>query len=180
MNNTEVAYGCYSVTRLDIGKHSKLGDLNNEMKYIYTLCYIGTTMLATGNANGSIHIFNLENNKKTHRIEESCLPIRSICHDKDNNRLIYGCDDLHINMIDMEKMRVFNTLVGHGDYISNIYSANGLYYSSSLDGCIKLWDARLKSGLVDNIFTDGLDDMAVSGNHLVVSSESNVYIFNKS
>jgi WD40 repeat protein len=136
-------------------------------------------MLVTGNSNGSIHIFSLETNKKINRIEESCLPVRSICHDKDNNRLIYGCDDLHINMIDLEKMRVFNTLVGHENYISNIYSANGLYYSASLDGCIKLWDARLKTGLVDNILTDGLSDIAVYGDHLVVSGESNVYIFSK-
>lgn len=179
INNTEIAYGCYTVTRYNMISSSKIAEIYNDMRYIYSICYIGDKMIATGNSNGSIHIMSLETNKKTNRIEESCLAIRSMYYDRDNSRLLYGCDDLHINIIDLEKMRVFHTLVGHGDHIHSISQAGDLYYSGSFDGSVKIWDFRLKNGLVETVTTNDCNDMAVNSDKLLVSGESNIYIFNK-
>ena len=178
--NNEITWGCYSITRYDIDSSHKIADLNNDLRYIYSFQYINQYNLAVGNANGSINIFSLETNKRIHKIEKSCMAIRSLSIDDINKRLISASDDLHINIIDLEKIKVIQTMVGHKDSITGISSQNNLFYSCGYDGCIKTWDTRAKTSSIDTIFVENsCNDIAINQDDMLVASDSSLYILNK-
>lgn len=128
----------------DLDKNEKILDISNDSKYFYSLAWIDNSTIALGNSNGSINIFNKESAKRIHRIEEHCLPVRSLYSDGINKRLLSASDDLHINVIDIEKYKVLFPLVGHKDLISSIAynDKKGVYATGSHDGTVKIWDVK--------------------------------------
>lgn len=75
------------------------------------------------------------------------MAIRSILFDENNNRLLSASDDLHINIYNAKDFKIMFPLVGHKSEISNIEynEVKNVYASSSFDGTIKIWDAKLNS-----------------------------------
>lgn len=75
------------------------------------------------------------------------MTIRSILHDDVNNRLLSASDDLHLNIYNTKDFKIMFPLVGHKNEISNIQfnPINNVYATSSFDGTIKIWDAKLNS-----------------------------------
>lgn len=141
---SELASGCYSVMIYDIDSNEKIYELNNDLKYIHSLCYIDSQTIAAGNANGSINIFSLDTLKRVHKIEEHCMTVRALAVDTANQRLISASDDLHINIMDSQNFKIILPLVGHKDFISSlaVNSQHGVYASGSYDGTVKIWDSK--------------------------------------
>jgi WD40 repeat protein len=75
------------------------------------------------------------------------MAIRSLLFDEYNCRLLSASDDLHINIYNSKDFKILFPLVGHKSEISNIQynQEKNIYASSSFDGTIKIWDAKLNS-----------------------------------
>ena len=71
-----------------------------------------------------------------------------------NKNILYSAsDDLHINQIDMNTLKLFSPIVGHKEPISDmIYNeTKGILITSSFDGCIKIWDAKGNNSCIDTL-----------------------------
>jgi WD40 repeat protein len=189
-NGKELVTGTYSILRYDTENGQRIAEIGTDMRNVYSMCYLSDTLMAIGNYNGSINIYNLESNKRVHKVEgniivlliEHCLAIRQLAYDSVNKRLLTASDDLHINIIDLEGYKVIQTLVGHKDIITSLKCTERYYYSASVDGNIKVWDHRVahKFGLVSNINLniDNLWDIAVTGteSHIVAGGNNSCII----
>lgn len=169
----------------DTDEGTKLYELQNDYKYFYSLCQIEPQLIAAGNANGSINIYSYDTKKRVHKIEEHCLPVRSMAYDKLNNKLISASDDLHINIMDSTTFKVIVPMVGHKDFISSFAISNdqGIYASASYDGAIKIWDIKqlkcvntinLNSDMDRNILWD--IDFTNSGKEIICGSNMGCHI----
>ena len=100
--------------------------------------------LATGNSNGAIYIYDIKTGEKEKKIEEHCLLVRNLEFNKNKNILYSASDDLHINQIDMNTLKLFSPIVGHKEPISDmIYNEQkDILITSSFDGTIKIWDVK--------------------------------------
>lgn len=119
--------------------------MNNECKYAYSYAYVDNRTVAVGNASGSINIFSLESQRIIHKVEEHCLPVRTLTSDPNNSKLYSASDDLHINILDLTNFKVVTSLVGHKGIITGFacdYN-NNLYASCSHDGTVKIWDLKV-------------------------------------
>ena len=131
------------------------------------------------------------------------MTIRSLLFDDLNNRLLSGSDDLHINIYNSKDFKIMFPLVGHKNEISNIQinREKNIYVSSSFDGTLKVWDAKLnmKNNLIQSINLNSLStiagifletsnfreenniiwDISISndGNYLMAGSEYGLHIF---
>lgn len=43
----------------------KIYEVDNDNKYIYSMAYLNESLIALGNTNGSINLFNTDTKKKT-------------------------------------------------------------------------------------------------------------------
>jgi len=131
------------------------------------------------------------------------MTIRSILHDEINGRLLAASDDLHINIYNSKDFKMIFPLVGHKNEISNIQynPIKNVYASSSFDGTVKIWDAKLNSknnliqtlnlnstssNDINSIFAGQSKDefniiwdisFSPDGNYLMASSENGLHIF---
>ena len=131
------------------------------------------------------------------------MTIRTILHDEVNNRLLSASDDLHLNIYNTKDFKIIFPLVGHKNEISSIQfnPIKNIYATSSFDGTIKIWDAKLNSknnliqtlnlnNVSSNDFNNVLSghtkdefnivwDLSFSpdGNYLMAGSENGLHIF---
>ena len=137
----------------DYINNTLLKEIENKNKYIYSFCFLTNNKLATGNSNGSVYIYDIETFKKENKIEEYCLLVRNLSFKHNKNILYSASDDLHINQIDMNTLKLFSPMVGHKEPISNmIYNEKKeILITSSFDGTIKIWDVKGKNICVDTL-----------------------------
>jgi hypothetical protein len=65
-----LAYGSYQININDLeAEDQRPKEISNDMKNIYSLCFLSDNTLAVGNVNGAINIFSLDTKKKIHRVE---------------------------------------------------------------------------------------------------------------
>jgi WD40 repeat protein len=181
INNKYIAIGNYSLYLYDIVSSSLFKEIPNYNRFIYSSCFISkNNLISVGNHTGSIYFYNLENGNFLKKIEEHCLTVRCLSYNNFDNILFSASDDLHINVIDLNKFKIESPIVGHKEFISQmIYNEEKkLLYTSSFDGCIKVWDLKSKKRCVDTLKKDlnsdgdgnnnengnGIWDMAVSKN----------------
>jgi WD40 repeat protein len=145
----ELVTGKYSLAIHDIDSGEKICDLYNEYKYAYSYAYLDNNTVAVGNATGSINIFSLETLKIKHKVEEHCLPVRTLTADIANNKVFSASDDLHINILDSTNFKVSMSLVGHRNIITGFASSNqtNLNASCSHDGTVKIWDLKMNKAI---------------------------------
>lgn len=131
------------------------------------------------------------------------MTIRSILHDEVNNRLLSASDDLHLNIYNTKDFKIMFPLVGHKNEISNIQfnPIKNVYATSSFDGTIKIWDAKLnsKNNLIqtlnlNNVSSNDLNNVlsgqtkdeynivwdisfSPDGKYLMAGSENGLHIF---
>ena len=91
--------------------------------------------------------------------------VRCLCYNNIDNILFSASDDLHINVIDLNKFCVESPIVGHKECISGMcFNENRkLLYTCSFDGCIKVWDLKSKKRCVDTLKknVDGNDENSI-------------------
>ncbi len=172
-NSNLIATGSNSVMLYDIDSGEKINEIGNDNKYIYSIAYINEITLAIGNINGGVYIINTDTKKRVNNLKgklsyknsDSCMTIRSILHDSINERLICASDDLHINIYNTKDFKIMFPLVGHKNEISNIQynPIKNVYATSSFDGTIKIWDAKLNS---KNNLLQTLNLNSISSNYL--------------
>ena len=131
----------------DYDKNEIIKEIEQKNKFIYSYSFLPNHKLATGNSNGAIYIYNLEKGEKENKIEEHCKLVRNLEFNKNKNILYSASDDLHINQIDINTLKLFSPIVGHKEPISVIVynEQKGFLITSSFDGTIKIWDVKTNS-----------------------------------
>lgn len=156
IDNKYIATGNYSLLIYDINSCELYKEINNYNRFIYSTCFINNNennLISVGNQTGSIYFYNIETGKFIKKIEEHCMIVRCLCYNKIDNILFSASDDLHINIIDLNKFCIESPIVGHREFISGmVYNeSRKLLYTSSFDGCIKVWDLKSKKRCVDTL-----------------------------
>lgn len=130
-----------------------LKEIDNKNKFVYSFCFLSNNKLAVGHSTGSIYIYDMETSNKENKIEEHCLLVRNLAYNHDKNILYSASDDLHINQINIDNLKLSSPMVGHKEPISNmIYNDNKkMLITSSFDGTIKLWDVKGKNNCVETL-----------------------------
>ena len=148
-----LATGGNNIFIYDYVNNNLLKEIENKNKYVYSFCFLSNNKLATGNSNGSVYIYDIETFKKENKIEEHCLLVRNLAFNNIKNILYSASDDLHINQIDMNTLKLFSPMVGHKEPISNmIYNEKKeILITSSFDGTIKIWDVKGKNTCVETL-----------------------------
>ena len=133
-----------SIYLLDYDKNEIIKEIEQKNKFIYSYSFLPNNKLATGNSNGAIYIYDTKTGEKEKKIEEHCLLVRNLEFNKNKNILYSASDDLHINQIDMNTLKLFSPIVGHKEPISDmIYNEQkDILITSSFDGTIKIWDVK--------------------------------------
>ena len=188
INNKYIATGNYSLLIYDINSCELFKEINNYNRFIYSTCFIGNNnennnnnnnnLISVGNQTGSIYFYNIESGKFIKKIEEHCMIVRCLCYNNIDNILFSASDDLHINVIDLNKFCVESPIVGHKECISGMcFNENRkLLYTCSFDGCIKVWDLKSKKRCVDTLKknVDGNDENSIWD--LAVSNEGDFIV----
>lgn len=104
----------------DYVNNKVLKEIENKNKFVYSFCFLSNNKLAAGNSNGSIYLYNMETYNKENKIEEHCLLVRNLCFNNNKNILYSASDDLHINQIDINTLKLFSPMVGHKEPISDM------------------------------------------------------------
>ena len=79
--------------------------------------------------------------------------MRNLAFNNNKNILYSASDDLHINQIDTNTLKLDSPMVGHKEPISDmIYNEKKkILITSSFDGTIKIWDVNGKNNCVDTL-----------------------------
>ena len=146
-SNSTLCTGENSLFLYDYNKNEVIKEIEQKNKFIYSYSFLPNHKLATGNSNGAIYIYNLEKGEKENKIEEHCKLVRNLEFNKNKNILYSASDDLHINQIDINTLKLFSPIVGHKEPISDmVYNEQkGFLITSSFDGTIKIWDTKTNS-----------------------------------
>ena len=148
-----MATGGNNIFIYDYVNNKILKEIENKNKFVYSFCFLSNNKLATGNSNGSIYIYDTETFNKENKIEEHCLLVRNLAFNNKKNILYSASDDLHINQIDTNTLKLFSPMVGHKQPISDmIYNENKeILITSSFDGSIKIWDVKSKNNCINTL-----------------------------
>ena len=148
-----MATGGNNIFIYDYINNKILKEIENKNKFVYSFCFLSNNKLATGNSNGSVYIYDIDTFKKENKIEEHCLLVRNLAFNNNKNILYSASDDLHINQIDLNTLKLFSPMVGHKEPISNmIYNEKkDILITSSFDGTIKIWDVKGKNTCVNTL-----------------------------
>ena len=133
-----------SIFLFDYDKNEIIKEIEQKNKFIYSYSFLPNNKLATGNSNGAIYIYDTKTGEKEKKIEEHCLLVRNLEFNKNKNILYSASDDLHINQIDMNTLKLFSPIVGHKEPISDMTynEQKDILITSSFDGTIKIWDVK--------------------------------------
>lgn len=148
-----LATGGNNIFIYDYINNKILKEIENKNKFVYSYCFLSNNKLAAGNSNGSIYIYDIETFNKENKIEEHCLLVRNLAFNNNKNILYSASDDLHINQIDTNTLKLSSPMVGHKEPISNmIYNEKKkILITSSFDGTIKIWDVNGKNNCIDTL-----------------------------
>ena len=151
-----LATGGNNIFIYDYVNNKILKEIENKNKFVYSFCFLSNNKLATGNSNGSIYLYNMETYNKENKIEEHCLLVRNLSFNNNKNILYSASDDLHINQIDMNTLKLFSPMVGHKEPISDmIYNEKkGILVTSSFDGTVKIWDIKGNNNCINTLQPD--------------------------
>jgi len=151
-----LATGGNNIFIYDYVNNKILKEIENKNKFVYSFCFLSNNKLATGNSNGSIYLYNMETYNKENKIEEHCLLVRNLSFNNNKNILYSASDDLHINQIDMNTLKLFSPMVGHKEPISDmIYNEKkGILVTSSFDGTVKIWDTKGNNNCINTLQPD--------------------------
>lgn len=179
-----LATGGNNIFIYDYVNNKVLKEIENKNKFVYSFCFLSNNKLATGNSNGSIYLFNMETYNKENKIEEHCLLVRNLCFNNNKNILYSASDDLHINQIDINTLKLFSPMVGHKEPISDmVYNEKkGILITSSFDGTVKIWDTKGNNNCIHTLQPDTKNpiwDIAVSqeGDFIAFTSSEGIGAF---
>ena len=148
-----MATGGNNIFIYDYINNKILKEIENKNKYVYSFCFLSNNKLAIGNSDGSIYIYDTETFNKENKIEEHCLIVRNLAFNNNKNILYSASDDLHINQIDTNTLKLFSPMVGHKEPISDmIYNEKkNILITSSFDGTIKIWDIKANNNCINTL-----------------------------
>ena len=179
-----LATGGNNIFIYDYVNNKVLKEIENKNKFVYSFCFLSNNKLATGNSNGSIYLFNMETYNKENKIEEHCLLVRNLCFNNNKNILYSASDDLHINQIDINTLKLFSPMVGHKEPISDmVYNEKkGILVTSSFDGTVKIWDTKGNNNCINTLQPNTKNpiwDIAVSqeGDFIAFTSSEGIGAF---
>jgi len=113
---------------------------------VFSLCLAYSPngkLLACGNMDGSVTVYDTETGKRLHVIERHSMAVRSVKFSSDSSLLFSASDDKHVNIYDVEaSTNVVASLPGHASWVLSVdCSLDGQFFASgSADTKVKVWD----------------------------------------
>jgi len=100
-------------------------------------------LLATGDANGEIHLWQVEDGKQLVTCKGHTGWIRSVAFSPDGSTLVSGSSDYAVKLWNVETGQCLKTLQAHTNRVRAVaFSPQGTTIASSSDDCtVRLWDA---------------------------------------
>jgi len=100
-------------------------------------------LLATGDANGDIHLWQVEDGKQLVTCKGHTGWIRSVAFSPDGSTLVSGSSDYAVKLWNVETGQCLKTLQAHTNRVRAVaFSPQGTTIASSSDDCtVRLWDA---------------------------------------
>lgn len=101
-------------------------------------------LLATGDANGDVHIWQLEDGKQLVTCKGHTGWIRSVAFSPDNSMIVSGCSDHDVRLWDVRDGKCLRILHEHTNRVRAVcFHPEGNISASGSDDCtVKLWDVR--------------------------------------
>ena len=104
---------------------------------------IDSNILAVGHEDGSVRLWNLEQNESTVVLRGHKTAVTALCFDSTGSRLASGARDTDIVLWDLSSESGLYRLRGHNDAVTCIsFLTNDHIVSSSKDSLVKLWDLQ--------------------------------------
>lgn len=107
-------------------------------------------LLATGDSNGEIHIWQVENGKQLVTCKGHTGWIRSVAFSPDNTMIVSGCSDHAVRLWDVRDGKCLQILQEHTNRVRCVvFSPGGNTLASGSDDCsVKLWDVKTGQCLI--------------------------------
>ena len=114
------------------------------------------------------------------KFEDHGLPVRDISFSKDDTHIVSVSNDLHINLTDVETLKLVQSCTEHEDEIvcCSFHPNDEVFVTGSADNKIKVWDTKSRK-CVNTLETH--DDTVWSvrfspdGKYLISGSEEGVF-----
>lgn len=132
----------------------ELGELNGHDSEVRCMAVDGNKgILASGDNQGYIKIWNLRSRKEIKTIKGHSLPINSLVFSPDGQTLASGSDDDNVKLWNVKTGKEYDVKWEHSASVNSVaFNWDGnLVASGSDDGKIKLWDFQSKKGLFEQL-----------------------------
>jgi WD40 repeat protein len=86
-----------------------------------------------------------EKKELSHKFQDHAKGVRALEFSSNSGSLVSGSEDLHVNIYDVEELKIQQILTGHSDFISTIAMRNmdmNTVISGGIDKKIIQWDLR--------------------------------------
>ena len=136
-------------------------------------------LLATGERNGSIQIFDANSRAVLRSLNGHLAAVNFIGFNQDKIHLVSASDDKTVRLWDIPSQNSIMTYDEHNDYIKTAAVSSSLIFSGSYDQTVKVWDPRInKSVHTWNVNSPVEDFQLLPGDGLLgVAAGSAVHIF---
>jgi WD repeat-containing protein 61 len=137
--------------------------------------------IAAGNNNGGVFIVSKGSNNKSNVLGLSPHNklVRELVFIEDDSKLLSASDDGTIGMIDISSEKVIQHFEGHKLAVSSVsphQNDQRIFFSSSFDKTVKIWDLRTKACVGTGVTGSPLWDCRSIGKNLLVGGENGLLI----
>lgn len=133
--------------------------------------------VASGNNNGEVHIVNMGNKDQIAGFKPHHKLVRDLAFAEEDTKLLTASDDGAIKMIDVASEKVVQTFEGHKLGVTSVnvhQSEPRVFFSTSFDKTIKIWDLRNKACVGTTITGSPLWDCKSVGKQLLAGGDNGV------
>jgi WD40 repeat protein len=138
--------------------------------------------VASGNNCGDVYIVNnVTGKERTANFKPHSKLVRDLAFVEDDTKLLTASDDWSIKMIDVSSEKVVQTFEGHKLGVTSIsvhQSDPRVFFSTSFDKNIKIWDLRTKECVGTAVTGSALWSCRSVGKNLLAGGDSKVlYVY---
>lgn len=140
--------GSVSLWSLEAG-HEKLTTFETSKKPVLSTAFsptvTGQVNMACGSMDGTVHVYDVINQKMLHTLQSHSMPTRCIKFSPDGNLIYSASDDRHVSVFDTKSGTVVNSFSHAGLAFSVDVSPDHRHFCvGSSDHVVSLWDLGMQ------------------------------------